>query len=238
MDKQLRIYTKTRLTPGLFDNFFRKHSVTAWLIGTNIGFFILSWLLLLIFGDVFFSYLALQPKLFLSGRVWTLITSMFMHVGFWHLFVNMISLFFIGTFVEKLIGRKRFFWMYMIAGIFSGLLFVCLAYFFGNTDLGARILGNPNVFAVGASGAIFAIAGLLAVLIPNLRVYVFFVIPMRMWMAMVFLLFVLWGASIGANLPIGNTAHFGGAIVGVVYAIYLRKKYPRKTQMLSRQFSS
>lgn len=233
MDNQLRMYTKTRLKP----NFFRRHSITSLLIGANIIFFIISELLLLFFSDSFFNYLALQPNLFLSGYIWTVLTSMFMHGGLGHLFVNMVSLFFIGSFVERLIGRKRFFWMYMIAGIFAGLLFVFLAYFFGTTIIGTRIFGSPETFAVGASGAIFAIAGLLAVLIPNLRVYVFFVIPMRMWTAMIFLLVVLWGASIGANLPIGNTAHLGGALIGVVYAIYLRKKYPKKIRMLSNHFS-
>jgi membrane associated rhomboid family serine protease len=78
---------------------------------------------------------------------------------------------------------------------------------------------------------------LLAILTPKLRVYVFFVIPMQMWVAMVVLLFVLWGASIGADLPLGNTAHFGGLIIGVVYGIYLRKKYPNKTRQLSKFFS-
>ena len=101
-----------------------------------------------------------------------------MHGNFTHLFVNMISLFFIGNFVEKLVGRKRFFWLYMLSGLFAGLLFVFLAYFFGVSELGARIFGSPEIFAVGASGAIFALAGLLAVLTPKLRVYVFFIIPM------------------------------------------------------------
>jgi uncharacterized protein len=233
MDDQLGMYTRTRLKP----NFFRRHSITSLFIGANVLSFAISWLLLSLFGDSFFSYLALQPNLFLSGYIWTVLTSMFMHGGLGHLIVNMVSLFFIGSFVEKLIGRKRFFWMYMIAGIFAGLLFVVLAYFFGITPLGIKLFGSPETFAVGASGAIFAIAGLLAVLIPNLRVYVFFVIPMRMWTAMIFLLVVLWGASVGASLPIGNTAHLGGAFIGVVYAIYLRKKYPKKIRMLSNHFS-
>jgi len=64
-----------------------------------------------------------------------------------------------------------------------------------------------------------------------------FVIPMQMWFAMVVLLGGFWLASIFGNLPIGNTAHFGGLLVGVVYGLYLRKRYPRKTAMLARQFS-
>jgi len=242
MDKRLRIYTKKRLGKGFFDDFFRKFSVTGWIIIINIIIFVLAFLLIGLSGEdgaeSIFSLIALQPNAFFSGHVWTLLTSMFMHGNFTHLFVNMISLFFIGSFVEKLIGRKKYFWVYMLSGIFAGLFFVFLSYFFGVSALGERIFGSPEIFAVGASGAIFALAGLLAVLTPNLRVYVFFIIPMRMWIAIIFLLLVLWGASIGAGLPIGNTAHLGGLLVGLGYAVYLKKKYKRKTMMIRKYFGN
>lgn len=237
-ENNYRKYTKKRLSGFNLGSFFRKFSVTTWIIIVNIIVFIFALLFMGIFGDdKILSFIALQPIAFFNGAFWTLITSMFMHGNFTHLFVNMVSLFFIGNFVEKLIGRKRLFWLYMISGIIAGLFFVFLAYFFGNTDLGARIFGSPEIYAVGASGAIFALGGLLAVLTPNLRVYVFFIIPMRMLTAMVVLLVVLWAASIGAGLPFGNTAHFGGLLVGVVYALYLKNKYKRKTALISRYFS-
>jgi uncharacterized protein len=241
MDKQLRVYTKRNLKPSFFNGIFRKYSVTGWIIIINILVFVLALLSINFIGEggaeKVFTFLGIQPILFFSGAVWTLITSMFMHVNFTHLFVNMISLFFIGSFIEKLVGRKRFFWLYMISGIFAGLLFVFLAYFFGTSDLGARIVGSPQTLAVGASGAIFALGGLLAILTPKMRVYVMFVIPMQMWVAMVVLLGGFWLASIFGNLPVGNTAHFGGLLVGVAYGVFLRKKYPKKTAMLARSFS-
>ena len=186
--------------------------------------------------------IALQANSFFAGKIWTVLTSMFMHANSIHLFVNMVSLFFIGNFIEKLIGRKRFFWFYIISGIFAGLFFVFLSYYFGNLiignfALGTRIFGNPETFAVGASGAIFALGGLLAVLTPNLRVYVFFFIPMRMWIAMIFLLLVLWAASVGAGLPIGNTDHLGGLLAGLLFALYLKTKYRKKTEMINKMFS-
>lgn len=223
-------------------NFFgissKKFSITLWFIIINLIFFVLGLFFMNIFGaEKILSWVALQPKAFFSGNVWTLLTSMFMHGGFTHLFVNMISLFFIGNFIERLIGKKRFFWLYILSGIFAGLMFVILAYFFGNTDLGMKIFGSPDVFAVGASGAIFALGGLLVVLTPNLRVYVFFVIPMRIWVAMVFFLIIMWIASVGAGLPFGNTAHLGGLIAGIAYGLFLKNKYPQKTRMLSNHFS-
>lgn len=240
MNNQLRIYTKRNLKPSFFKGIFRKYSITTWLIIINVLVFIIIFSLISILGkssEKIFSLIALQPNAFFSGQIWQLLTSMFMHGGFTHLFVNMISLFFIGNFIEKLIGRKRFFWLYMISGIFAGLFFVFISYFLGSSELGARIFGSPEIFAVGASGAIFALAGLLAILTPKLRVYVFFIIPMQMWFAMVILLGGFWLASFFGNLPIGNTAHLGGLLVGVGYALYLRKKYPEKTRRLATFFS-
>ena len=234
--RNLRGYTKRRLEGNGFDGFLRKYSVTTWLIIVNIAMFIITTVLIGISGEKIVEFLAIQPTLFFSGYVWTLLTSMFMHANFTHLFVNMISLFFLGSFIEKLIGRKRYFSLYMLSGIIAGLFFVVLAYFFGVGELGVKIFGSPEVFAVGASGAIFALGGLLAVLTPNLRVYVFFVIPMRMWTAMIGLLAIMWIVSISAGLPFGNTAHLGGLLVGVVYGVYLKRKYPRKTQFISKSF--
>ena len=203
---------------------------TGILIGINVVGFILALVLMNAFDDgVVVSLIALQPSVVLVGaNLWTFVTSMFMHAGLGHLFVNMISLMFIGGFVEKLIGKKRFLWLYFIGGLFAGLFFVGIAAVTG-TDL--------NVYAVGASGAIFALGGLLAVLTPKLPVLVFFIIPMPMWIAMVFLMIVLWALSLGLGLPIGNVAHLGGLIVGVGYGFYLKKKYPRKTKMISSYFA-
>lgn len=217
--------------------FFSSLSLNNIFIIINVAVFLILFPFLL-FGnqESFISYIALSPNLFLQGYVWTLLTSMFMHGSFGHLFVNMISMFFVGNFVERLIGRKRYFWFYMAAGIAGGLFFITFAYiglFVSNGDV---IFGGVDAFAVGASGALFGLGGLLAVLIPRLKVLVFFVIPMPMWLAMAVLMFGLWAISIASNLPVGNTAHFGGLIVGVIYGIYLRKKYSKKVKMLNRMF--
>ena len=203
-------------------------SYTGILIFANVVFFIFA--LLMINNSLLkLSEIALQPGKIVNGEsLWTLITSMFMHGGLGHLFVNMVSLMFIGGFVEKLIGYKRFLGLYFASGIFAGIFFVLIA-----AILGADL----NVFAVGASGAIFGIGGLLAVLTPRLPVLVFFVIPMPMWIAMAFLLFGLWALSSGIGLPIANTAHLGGLLVGLGYGFYLKNKYPNKTKMISRHFS-
>jgi membrane associated rhomboid family serine protease len=144
--------------------------ITGWLILVNVLAFLLVFVLSFYF-DVN-KYLALQPNsLFNNFYLWTPITSMFMHAGFFHLFVNMLSLFFIGRFLEMLIGKKRYFWLYLISGVFAGLFFAVFSYLFGNSDIGMRIFASPDIYAVGASGAIFAIAGVLALLTPRNKVY-------------------------------------------------------------------
>jgi len=203
---------------------------TGMIIAANVLFFIGALVLMNSMDELTaISLIALMPATALAGQnLWTFVTSMFMHAGFGHLLVNMISLMFIGSFVEKLVGKKRFIGLYFIGGLFAGMLFVLIAFFTG-MDL--------NVYAVGASGAIFALGGLLAVLTPRLPVLVFFIIPMPMWAAMGVLMFGLWALSLGLGLPIGNTAHLGGLIIGVGYGFYLKKKFPRKTKMISKYFA-
>jgi len=205
-------------------------SYTSILIAANVVAFLCFLILITVTSeDSAISWVALMPANILSGKgLWTFITSMFMHASLGHLFVNMVSLMFIGSFVEKLIGRKRFLWLYMGGGLFAGLFFVLIAHFSGI---------DMDVYAVGASGAVFALGGLLAVLTPKLPVLVFFIIPMPMWAAMIFLMFGLWALSLGLGLPIGNTAHLGGLLVGLGYGFYLKMKFPKKTEMISRYFS-
>lgn len=179
----------------------------------------------LIMNPNLLDYFALKPaNIFQGMMVWTLFTTMFLHANIGHLFVNMVSLFFVGNFVERLIGKKRLVIFYLLSGLVASIFFVLLSLIFKS---------EYNIYAVGASGAIFALASLLMVLTPRLKVLVFFIIPMPLWAAMLVLLFGLWAVSSGLGLPIGNTAHLGGFVAGIVYGLYLRFKYPRKVELLN-----
>tara|TARA_Y100000310_G_scaffold324797_1_gene387132 strand:+ start:395 stop:1066 length:672 start_codon:yes stop_codon:yes gene_type:complete len=219
-------------------------NVTTWLIIANVVFFVIGSVLLIVDVDTI-KHLSLKPSDVLQGKyVWTLLTSMFMHAPgqgifallSFHLFVNMFVLFSLGNFCEKIIGGKRFFWFYMIAGLLAGLVFVLLSGFLTGNELGLRIFGSPDLAGVGASGAIFAIAGLFMILLPKLKFTIiffpFFSLPAYVMIPVV--LFATWIVSAGAGFPIGNTAHFGGFLVGVIYGSYLRKKYYRKVMSLNR----
>ena len=172
--RNLRKYTSKRLNENnTFNKLARKFSITNWLIIANVIVYLLI-IILKISGfseEKIYSIFALQANSLFQGAYWTILTSMFTHIWLPHLFFNMISLFFIGTFLEKLIGRKKFLWFYLLSGLFAGIFAGVLSFYFGNTDLGAKIFINPNIYGVGASGAIFGIAGLLAILTPMMRVY-------------------------------------------------------------------
>ena len=176
-----------------------------------------------------FMLSALTPSLLIGKYyIWTLVTSMFLHTLPIHLFFNMISLFFIGRFVEPLIGRKRFMTVFFLSGILAGLLHVGVSYWASS---------GLDVPAIGASGAIMGLVGLLAVLIPRQKVLLFFVIPMPLWFFGVLLLaLVIFNPQIG-GVAIGHIAHLGGFAAGALYGLYIAKKYPQKVQMLRQVYN-
>lgn len=151
----------------------RKFSITNWLIIINAIIYLLI-VILKIAGfpeSSIFSVFALSANTLFSGAVWTLLTSMFTHFWLPHLLFNIISLFFVGNFLERIIGRKKFLCFYIISGIFAGIFYSVLSFYFGASELGSKIFVNPNTFSVGASGAIFGLVGLIAILTPFMKVY-------------------------------------------------------------------
>ena len=210
-------------------SFFGGISVTLTLVLLDVFLFIIFAIVLWQMPG-FIDYIAIKPSNILQGKfLWTILTSMFMHGGFFHIFANMLSLLFVGSFVERILGRKRYFFFYIFAGIFASLFFVLMSLIFVN---------ELNTYAVGASGAIFGLIGLLMVLTPDQPVFIMFIpIPIKMKYAAPGMLLVLWLISIAGDLPIGNTAHLGGFLAGIVYGIYLRIKYKKKTSYIRKLFS-
>ncbi len=148
--------------------------------------------------------LGLQPENFWS-QPWTIVTNLFVHAGFGHIIVNMLTLYFFGTYLSRLVGKNKFLLVYFGGGILGNILFI--------------LLGQPFSIADGASGAIFALGGVLAVMRPKLRVLVFFLIPAPLWAA------VIGGFLIISFLPfIAWQAHLGGLIFGLIAGYFFRKR--------------
>jgi rhomboid family protein len=210
-------------------NPLKKFSANTTLIGINVIAFIIFTILISL-KVLTWDFIAIQPANIFQGKyLWTFLTSMFMHAGFFHLFVNMFSMFFVGSLIEKIVGKKRFVKFYLIAGILSSLLFVVTSLF---------IPSDFNAYAVGASGALFGLIGLMMFLTPDLKVYIMFIpIPIKIKYAAPGMLIVLWIISAAGNIPLGNVAHLGGLLAGLGYGFYLRKKYKKKIQLISKRFS-
>ncbi len=206
-----------------------KYTTTNILIACNIIFF-LAFFIPLLANKQIIDAIALKPASILQGNfLWTFLTSMFMHADLVHLFVNMVSLFFIGNLAERLIGKRRYLGLYIISGLFAGIFFVLTAFL---------LKSNLNAYAVGASGALFGLGGVLMFLTPDLPVYLMFIpVPIKMKYAMPIMLLLLWVLSFTAGLPIGNTAHLGGLIMGLIYGAYLKVKYKKKVLLMQRYFN-
>lgn len=207
---------------------FSSLNITTKIIILNVVFYIFA-LIALSFNKNFMEYIAIMPYNIIAGKyLWTFVTSIFMHGSFFHLFVNMMSLYFVGRLLERILGTKRYFSFYIIAGIFSGLLFVASAYIFP---------ADMMSYAVGASGALFGLIGLLIILTPDLPVYMMFIpIPIKMKYAAPGMLALLWLISAGFSVPIGNIAHLGGLLFGLIYGLVLKFKFPKKIGYIQKHF--
>jgi len=163
-------------------------------------------------------WLSLKSNIqFLFLHPWSIITHMFTHVEFFHLFWNMILLFMSGRIFLEFISGKKLFAVYIL-GALSGALLYILAY-----NLFPKF--NEAVatsYAIGASAGVLAILVSIAVYVPNYIVHLMFIGRVKLvYVASVFILLDILNFDKG-NFG-GHIAHIGGAIFGVVYGNYYKK---------------
>lgn len=148
---------------------------------------------------------ALVPAFVAEGEAWRLLTSIFLHSGLTHLLLNMLSLYFLGSFAEASFGRGRFFALYLLSGLAGGI-----AYLYFGWD-------SPGQPAVGASGAIFGMLG--GVFGFSIRRGTF---SARDPVISQLLLLTGINLVLGFSIPgVSNTAHLGGLVGGLVYGFLL-----------------
>lgn len=148
--------------------------------------------------------LGLQPASLLQ-RPWTIVTNLFVHGGIWHLLANMLTLYFFGTYLARLLGTRILLIIYFLGGMLGNILFMLMA--------------SPFSVAIGASGAIFALGGVLTVLTPKLRVIVFPIpVPIPLWVA------IIGGFVLMSFMPgIAWQGHLGGLVLGLIAGLVLRR---------------
>jgi membrane associated rhomboid family serine protease len=137
-------------------------------------------------------------------RPWTVVTYMFLHAGFGHLFFNMLGIFFFGPRLEMRIGGSSFVRLYFLAGI-GGALFQT-----------AFATAAPMV---GASGAVYAVLVGFAYYYPRETILLFPIpIPIQAWLLVSgYVVLSLYEGITSTGSGVAHFAHLGGAAVGFGY---------------------
>jgi membrane associated rhomboid family serine protease len=192
----------------------KKISVNTWLIlicaavfmfDPVVNYFMREWL-----------YLSTDHAIW-GLQYWRFIGFQFLHANFQHLLFNMIGLYFFGPLVEQYLGGKRYLAFYLLCGIFGAVLYLILnlgGYIFGESVPGF-LFNDTGTPLVGASAGVFGVLLAGAFMAPNVRVLVFFIIPMRLsTMAYGLVLLALFTVLFGKDNAGGEAAHLGGAAAG------------------------
>lgn len=167
--------------------------------------------------DRWFAWWAMIPDDIRHGRkLWTLLTSIFLHGGIAHLLGNAYFLFTLGDNTETALGRFRFARLFLVSGVIGSIAQAILA-------------DHPNVPVVGASGAIAGVLGAYVILFPRVKLYqVLFFVRFRISVIWYGLAWVAFNAYMAlAHQPhVAWMAHVAGFITGLLLA------YPAATRTL------
>ena len=212
---------------NLFENIqqtFRQGNTLIKLIYINIAVFVLFHLTIIslklfnVSGDFLLQYLAVPADVTrLLYRFWTLLTYMFMHEGFFHLFFNMLCLFWFGKMFLMYFSEKQFVGLYLIGGFLSAAFYIIAYNLFPyyNSLIYTSVL-------LGASGSVMAIIVATAVKSPNSEMRLLLIGAVKLkYIAMAVVLISFFGIT--SKNGGGELAHLGGALTGYLFAVSLNK---------------
>jgi membrane associated rhomboid family serine protease len=176
-----------------------------------------------------------------------LITYMFLHGGWDHIFFNMFALWMFGAVLENYWGPKRFLIFYTVSGIGAAVFHLAVLYhemapiadlvqehvrFMSGEEQQEFLLSTENPLngaTIGASGAIFGCLAAFGYLFPNSLIYLYFFVPIKVkWFVLGYAaieLFSGFRASAGDN--VAHWAHLGGGLVGLLLVIYWNRNNRR-----------
>ena len=187
-------------------------------------------------GDFFYKYLSLFYFESPFFKPYQILTHMFMHGGFFHLFFNMYTLFIFGSVLENIWGSKKFFVYYLVTGIGAAIihnLVQCIQAHGLETQIANGIAGASRELqilmstpTVGASGAIYGLLLAYAMMFPNNELRLLFP-PIALKAKWFVLIFGAIELTLGISNTGGNIAHFahlGGMIFGIILILYWKKQ--------------
>ena len=163
-------------------------------------------------------------------QVWRYLTFQFLHASFWHIALNMLGLYMLGTPLEHRYGTRRFVGFYLACGVTAGIAYVII---------GAAGNLNPDMPIIGASGGVYGIVLAAAVYFPHFRlIFLFFPVPIRLAAIIIFggmILLVLEALRSGATgAAMSDVAHLGGAATAAVYIWVLPRLRSAQGEVRSR----
>ncbi len=152
----------------------------------------------------------------LIKQPWSLISHMFLHVGFWHIIWNMLLFYWFGKIVGDFIGDNRVLPIYILSGLFGGLIYIL-------SDLFLPGGSDGMAYAMGASAAVMAMLWTAASLSPDYIMHLILLGPVRLKYIAIALLLLDIISTAGMSNSGGHYAHIGGALWGISYVFALRK---------------
>lgn len=166
-----------------------------------------------------------------------LVTYMFMHGSFAHLFFNMFALWMFGNTLENIWGSNRFLLFYFVCGIGAGLVQELVQYIqyattlqaYTSVNMGGRIIPMVDYLnllkTVGASGAVYGILLAFGMMFPNSTLYIYFAIPIKAkWFVLIYGVIELFSGLNGTADGVAHFAHLGGMLFGLILILYWKKK--------------
>ena len=178
------------------------------LIAINVAVFVLQ--AILADSSIEELFAAKSNDIFGRGHIWQLITATFLHEQRtpWHLFWNMLFLWFVGREMEAMYGTRNFIALYLSAAVISTSGWVLLDHHY-----------HQNGKMIGASGAVMAVVVVYAMYYPRREILLFFVLPVEMWLLVtIYILSDAWKLLFpDAHDRIAVASHLSGAAYGYLY---------------------
>jgi membrane associated rhomboid family serine protease len=210
-------------------NYFRGGSMPAILILINVGVWILTKVVSVIFylynqpstvvaDGWILHYFALPASIdALASRPWTLVTYMFLHLEFWHILFNMLWLFWFGKIFMEYLNSRQLLFTYIFGGIAGGL------FYFAAFNIFPVFQGMlPVSVALGASASVMAIVTAIAFYVPDYSIQLIFIGRIRiLYLAIILFIFDFFAIPTGNSG--GHLAHIGGALFGYFFSLWIRK---------------
>jgi len=178
-------------------------TVRLLIFGNGIGFVVQLLAMGVLRWDGITAWFALHSDLVLSGFLWQMVTYSFLHGDFFHLLINMLTLWMFGSELENTWGKDRFLKFYFFS-VFTAALLTVLVHF----------VGFPQRPVVGASGGIYGLLVGFAMVWPNREILFMFIFPIK---AKFFVLILMLLLTFSQNTQVAHLAHLGGALGGFLY---------------------